>query len=65
MTKSFSSLMMELLLEVLGKSTWGMTVWMIRGCKGVGDIPGIQGDSGGLQVLHKGTRLSQELRLKV
>ena len=34
---------MELLLEVLGESTWTVAVWVIRGDEGMGDIPGIQG----------------------
>ena len=40
-TKMFSSLMTELLLQVLGQSTRAMTVWMICDDEGVGDIPGI------------------------
>ena len=40
--------MMELLLQVLSQSARAMTVWMIRGGKGVGDIPGVQGVQGGL-----------------
>ena len=47
-TKSLSSLQMELLLQVLGESTRTVTVWVIRGDKGVGDISGIQGGSGGV-----------------
>ena len=47
-TKTFSSLMMELLLQILGQSTWALTVWMIRGDEGVGDIPGVRGVQGGL-----------------
>ena len=43
-----------------------MTIWVIRGDEGVGDIPGVRGDSGGsLQVLRKVARLTQELRLRV
>ena len=42
-TKALSSLMTELLLQVLGESTRTVTVWMIRGDEGVGDIPGIRG----------------------
>ena len=45
-TKTFSSLKMELLLQVLGQRTRAMTVWMIRGDEGMGDIPGIQGVQG-------------------
>ena len=37
---------MKLLLQVLSKSTWTVAVWVIRGDEGVGDIPGVQGDSG-------------------
>ena len=40
-TKTFSSLMMELLLQILGQSARAMTVWMICDGKGVGDIPGV------------------------
>ena len=46
-TKSLSPLSTELLLEVLGESTWTMAVQVIRDDKGVGDIPGVQGGSGG------------------
>ena len=47
-TKTLSSLKMELLLQVLGESTRTVTVWVIRGDEGVGDIPGIRGVQGGL-----------------
>ena len=46
MTKSLSSLSVELLLKILSESTWTMAVWMIHGDEGVGDIPGVQGGSG-------------------
>ena len=39
---------MELLLQILSQSTRAMTVQVIRGDEGVGDIPGVQGVSGGL-----------------
>ena len=42
------SLMMELLLQVLSESARALTVWVIRGDEGVGDIPGVQGVQGGL-----------------
>ena len=42
-TKSLSSLYTELLFEVLSKSTWTVTIQVIRGDEGVGDIPGVQG----------------------
>ena len=47
-TKTFGSLMTELLLQILSQSTRAMTVWMIHGDEGVGDIPGIRGVQGGL-----------------
>ena len=47
-TKTFSLLMMELALQVLGQSTGAMTIQVIRGDKGVGDIPGIRSVQGGL-----------------
>ena len=47
-TKPFSSLMTELLLQILGQSTRAMTVWVIRDDEGVGDIPGVRGVQGGL-----------------
>ena len=57
---------MELLLQVLSKSTWTMTVRVIRDDEGMGDIPGVRGGSrGGLTIVHNKTRLIQELRLKV
>ena len=45
-TKSLSSLCAELLLKILGESTWTVAVWVIRGDEGVGDIPGVRGGSG-------------------
>ena len=50
-TKLFSSLMTEPLLQVLCESTQTMTIWVICGDEGMGDIPGVRGGSGGLQVL--------------
>ena len=47
-TKTLSSLKTELLLQVLSKSTRMLTIWVIRGDEGVGDIPGVQGVQGGL-----------------
>ena len=47
-TKSLRPLQTEFLLQVLSKSTRTMTVRVIRGDEGVGDIPGIQGDSRGV-----------------
>ena len=66
MTKSLSSLSVELLLKILSESTWTMAVWMIHGDEGVGDIPGVQGGSGeSLEIPCNVARLTQELRLKV
>ena len=41
MTESLRSLMAELILQVLGKSTWTVAIGVIRGDEGVGDIPGV------------------------
>ena len=46
-TKSLSSLGTELLLQVLSESTWTVRIRVIRGDEGVGDIPGVHGDSEG------------------
>ena len=65
-TKSLSTLCAKLLLKILGESTRTVTVWVIRGDEGVGDIPGVRGDSGGVcQSSVQQARLTQELRLKV
>ena len=65
-TKSLSSLGTEPMLEILGESTWAMTIWVIRGDGGVGDIPGVRGGSGeSEEFMRKLARLSQELRLRV
>ena len=45
-TKSLCSLQTKLLPKVLCESTWTVTIRVIRGDEGVGDIPGIQGGSG-------------------
>ena len=47
-TKTFSSLVTELLLQILSQSTRAVTVWMIHDDEGVGDVPGVQGVQGGL-----------------
>ena len=41
MTESLCSLVTKLLLQVLGKSTWTVTIRVIHGDEGVGDIPGV------------------------
>ena len=45
---SFHMLLSEFLLEILSESTGFVGIWVVQGCKGVGDIPGIQGDSRGI-----------------
>ena len=47
-TKTFGMLWMQLLFEVLGESTGFVGLWVIHDDEGVGDIPGVQGGSGGL-----------------
>jgi hypothetical protein len=42
-----------------------MTVGMIRGDKGVGDIPGVRGVQGVCRFCATKTGLTQELRLRV
>ena len=54
------------MLQVLSESTWTMGIGVIRGDEGVGDIPGVQGVSGGVyRFCANIARLTQELRLKV
>ena len=65
-TKSLCTLGTKLLFKVLSESTQTVTVWVIRGDEGVGDIPGVRGGTGeSLEVLCKVARLTQELRLRV
>ena len=65
-TKTFSSLVTKPLLQVLGKSTRTVAIWVICGDEGVGDIPGIQGVQGKVcKFCATETRLTQELRLRV
>ena len=47
-TELLSSLQTEPLLQVLSESTWTMTIRVIRGDEGMGDVPGVRGGSGGL-----------------
>ena len=44
-TKSLGALKAKLLFKILGESTRTVAVWVIRGDEGVGDIPGVRGDS--------------------
>ena len=54
------------MFEVLGESAGTVTIWVIRGVEGVGDIPGVQGGFRGVsEILRNVARLTQELRLRV
>ena len=65
-TKMLGLLVTELLFEILCQSAWTMAIWVIRGCEGMGDIPGVRGGFRGVCRFHAiETRLTQELRLKV
>ena len=65
-TKSLCTLCAKPLLKILGEGTQTVTVRVIRGDEGVGDIPGVRGGSGeSLEILRNVARLTQELRLKV
>ena len=65
-TKSLRTLCTKSLLKILSEGTRTVTIWMICGDEGVGDIPGILGGSGeSLEVLCNVAQLTQELRLKV
>ena len=46
-TPSFGTLYLELALQVLCESRGAGGVWMVQGCEGVGDIPGVRGVQGG------------------
>ena len=64
-TQSLSSLFTKPLLEVLSESTGTVTIWVIRGDEGMGDIPGVRGGSGeSAEVPCNVARLTQELRLR-
>ena len=57
---------MKLVLQVLCESTGTLSVRVIRGDEGMGDIPGVRGGSGESQEFGAiRTRLTQELRLRV
>ena len=47
-TLLLNTLLSEFLLKILGESAEFVGIWMVQGCEGVGDIPGIQGDSSGI-----------------
>ena len=45
-TKMLSSLMVELLLQILGQSARAVAIWVIHGDEGIGDILGVRGVQG-------------------
>ena len=47
MTPSFGTLHLKLALQVLSESSGIVGIWMVQGCEGVGDIPGVRGVQGG------------------
>ena len=46
-TSSLGTLYLKLALQVLCESRWIGRIWMVQGCEGVGDIPGVRGVQGG------------------
>ena len=65
-TSTLCTIYFKLTLQILSESYWFVGVGMVQGCKGVGDIPGIQGVQGGSagSVVTR-LDLTQELRPKV
>ena len=55
-TESLGALCTKLLFKILGESTRTMTIRVIHGDEGVGDIPGIRGGPG--EVLRGSTQCS-------
>ena len=41
MASMLCMLYLKLTLQILGESSWFMRIGMVRGCMGMGDIPGI------------------------
>ena len=48
MTSTLCTLYLELTLQVLCESRWFISVRVVQGCEGVGDIPGVRGVQGGI-----------------
>ena len=48
MTSTLHMLHLKLALQILSESSRFMGIGVVQGCKGMGDIPGILGDSGGI-----------------
>ena len=48
MTLALRMLHLKLVLQILGESRRFVGVGVVQGCKGMGDIPGVLGDSRGI-----------------
>ena len=48
MTLALRTLHLKLVLQILGESRRFVGVGVVQGCKGMGDIPGVLGDSRGI-----------------
>ena len=48
MTSTLCTLHLKLALQILGESSRLVGVGVVQGCKGVGDIPSVLGDSRGI-----------------
>ena len=46
-TSLFGTLYLKLALQVLSEGGWTLSVRVVQGCEGVGDIPGVRGVQGG------------------
>ena len=64
-TKTLSSLMTELLLQVLCQSTRAVAIWVICGDEGMGDTQAYKVFRGVCRFCATETQLTQELRLRV
>ena len=43
----FGTLYLKPALQILSEGRWALSVWVVQGCEGVGDIPGVRGVQGG------------------
>ena len=46
-TSSLGTLYLKLALQILSEGRGIVSVWVVQGCEGVGDIPGVRGVQGG------------------
>ena len=44
---SLGTLYLKLVLQILSEGGGALSVWVVQGCEGVGDIPGVRGVQGG------------------